>query len=261
MVHAVLIRKTGPPDVLELVDDYEKPTINDGEWKKGDRVLALTKGFLWENEENKYGTYADYTASKEEWLAKAPYGILLNILGGIPLVALTALQALESGNLKPGARVLVHGGAGGVGHMAIQLAKVRFKAYVVTTAGPANQTFIKEELGADEVLNYKEEDFAEKYKDKPFDLVIDAIGGTVEDKSYTVLAPHGTYTHIMNNNTNEQKIKAGKEWKDRKYILILADIKLVVDKIFWLKEIREAHKHAETAHSRGKVVVQISHEE
>jgi NADPH:quinone reductase-like Zn-dependent oxidoreductase len=54
------------------------------------------------------------------------------------------LQALESGNLKPGARVLVHGGAGGVGHMVVQLAKVHFKAYVVATAGPANQTYIKE---------------------------------------------------------------------------------------------------------------------
>ncbi|BDA49569.1 NADPH-dependent alkenal/one oxidoreductase, chloroplastic [Coccomyxa sp. Obi] len=324
MVHAVLIRKTGPPDVLELVGDYEKPTIKDGEvlvrqvstsvnpvdcktregalppkklpkvlggdlagfveesrsskWKKGDRVMALTYGYHWDNEDNRLGTYADYTASKEEWLAQAPKGILLNILGGVPLVALTAFQALESGHLKPGARVLVHAGAGGVGHFAVQLAKVHFKAYVVATAGPDNQKFVKEEMGADEVVNYKKEDFSEKYKDKPFDLVIDPIGGVVEDKSYTVLTEHGTYTHILNNNTDQKKVEAGKGWKERKYVVILVqpngeqlqiisdhlekdEITLIVDKIFWLKDIRAAHEYAEKEHKRGKVVVQISHEE
>ncbi|EIE19171.1 putative zinc-binding dehydrogenase [Coccomyxa subellipsoidea C-169] len=244
-------------------------------WKEGDRVFALTPGFRWDTDE--YGSYAEYTASHEDWLALVPSTLALDIAGGVPLVALTAFQALESGGLQPGkGRVLVHAGAGGVGHFAIQLAKAHWKAFVVTTGSTKNQEFLKE-LGADEVVDYQTEDFAAKYKDKPFDLVIDAVGGDVEDRSYTVLTETGTYLHIFSTHTDPKKIEAGKAWTGRKYETTLVvpngeqlqivagyleqgSVKLVVDKIFPLEQIREAHEYAENKQGRGKIVVQISKE-
>ncbi|KAK9904692.1 hypothetical protein WJX75_000655 [Coccomyxa subellipsoidea] len=245
-------------------------------WKEGDRVFALTPGFRWDTDE--YGSYAEYTVSHEDWLARVPSTVALDVAGGVPLVALTAYQALDAGGLEPGkSRVLVHAGAGGVGHFAIQLAKAHWKAFVVTTGSTKNLEFLKE-LGADEVVDYRTEDFAERYKDKPFDLVIDSLGGDVEDRSYTVLTENGTYMHIHNSNTDQKKIEAGKAWTTRKYKLTLVtpngeqlqiiaghleqgSVKLVVDKIFSLDQIMEAHEYAENKQGRGKIVVQISKED
>ncbi|BDA49570.1 Reticulon-4-interacting protein 1, mitochondrial [Coccomyxa sp. Obi] len=267
---AEILPKVLGGDVAGLVE-----VSKSDKWKKGDRVFGLTPGFRWDTDE--YGSYAEYTASHEDWLARVPSTLRLDIAGGVPLVALTAFQALEDGGIEAGrARVLVHAGAGGVGHFAVQLAKVHWKAFVVATGGPKNQEFMKE-LGADEVVNYRSEDFAEMYKDKPFDLVIDSVGGDVEDRSYTVLKPTGTYMHIFNTGTDPKKIEAGKAWEGRKYKTTLVtpngeqlqiisgymeqgSVKLVVDKIFSLDEIREAHDYAEHKLSRGKVVVQISKE-
>ncbi|CAL5224697.1 g7424 [Coccomyxa viridis] len=257
-------------DVSGIVEDSKA-----AEFQKGDQVIALTFGYHWDY--NEYGSYADFTASKKEWLTKVTEKFPIEIGGGVPLVALTALQALQSGGApKPGAHVLIQGGPGGVGHFAIQLAKVHFKAYVVATGGPSNQAFMKE-LGADETVDYKNEDFSVKYKDKPFDVIVDPIGGEVEKRCYTVLAPGGTYAHIFNEHTNTQNAEeAKKNWKDgRKYTLTLVQpngeqlgliarymeagkIRLVVEKEFPLEQIRDAHKEVEGGHVRGKVVVKVS---
>jgi hypothetical protein len=85
-------------------------------------------------------------------------------------------QAFEPANLGPGKRVLVQSGAGGVGHMGVQIAKAR-GCYVVAVCGPKNVEFVKSELGADEVVDYSSQDFSEIYKDQPFDVVLDLMGG------------------------------------------------------------------------------------
>ncbi|CAK0787537.1 hypothetical protein CVIRNUC_010757 [Coccomyxa viridis] len=319
-MRAVVVKKPGPPDVLELVNDWPAPALRDGEvlvrqtstsvnpvdykiregafpakmpkvlggdvsgvvadskakeFKKGDRVIALTFGYHWDYQE--YGSYADFTASKKEWLAKVTDKFPLETGGGVPLVSLTAMQALQSGGApKPGARVLIQGGSGGVGHFALQLAKVHFKAYVVATGGPKNQELMQE-LGADETVDYTKEDFAQKYKDQPFDVIVDPIGGEVENKSYTVLAPGGTYAHIYNEKTNPKNAEEAKaKWTEgRKYTLTLVQpngaqleiiagymeqgkVRLLVEKEYTLEQIRDAQVHAEKGHVRGKVVVKVN---
>jgi len=131
------------------------------------------------------GTYSEYIAVDESsFVAKVPSDIDLVPLGGLGVVTCTAWSAvIGHGQVNPNQRVLIHGGAGDVGSMAIQLAK-NTGAYVITTATESNKDFLKE-LGADEIVDYTTVNFEEVLRD--IDLVIDTIGGTTQEKSYRVM--------------------------------------------------------------------------
>lgn len=134
------------------------------------------------------GTFAERVAVPEADLALKPASISMAEAGSLPLVALTAWQALvERGNVQPGQKVLIHAGSGGVGSIAIQLAK-HLGATVATTAGGSNAEFVRE-LGADTVIDYRTQDF-EKLLDG-YDLVLESLGGENLEKSLRVLKPGG----------------------------------------------------------------------
>lgn len=137
---------------------------------------------------SRIGTFAERFAIAEEDLALKPSSISMEEAGGLPLVALTAWQALvDRGNVQPGQRVLIHGGAGGLGSIAIQIAK-HLGATVATTASASNHDFVRG-LGADHVIDHRTEDFAELLTG--YDLVLDIVGGENLKKSLTVLKPGG----------------------------------------------------------------------
>lgn len=137
---------------------------------------------------NRIGTFAERIALAERDLALKPASISMVEAGSLPLVALTAWQALvERGNVQPGQKVLIHGGAGGVGSIAIQLAK-HLGATVATTASGSNDSFVRE-LGADTVIDYRTEDFEQLLSG--YDLVLDSLGGDNLKKSLRVLKPGG----------------------------------------------------------------------
>ncbi|MCS3491234.1 NADPH:quinone reductase-like Zn-dependent oxidoreductase [Arthrobacter sp. JUb119] len=147
----------------------------------GDQIFARPR-------DHRIGAFAQRMAVNEMDIAKAPVSIDLVQAASLPLVALTAWQALvERGNLQPGQRVLIHPGAGGVGTIAIQLAK-HLGAYVATTASATNAEFLQD-LGADEVIDYKTEDF--QVSISGYDLVLDSLGGETLAKSLGVLRPGG----------------------------------------------------------------------
>lgn len=134
------------------------------------------------------GTFAERIAVPEHDLALAPSSIGLEEAGSLPLVALTAWQALvERGAVKPGQKVLIHGGAGGLGSIAIQFAK-HLGATVATTASAANADFVRG-LGADVAVDYRSEAFEKVLSD--YDLVLDSVGGGNVLKSVEVLKPGG----------------------------------------------------------------------
>jgi NADPH:quinone reductase-like Zn-dependent oxidoreductase len=150
-------------------------------FKPGDEVYARP-------DKDRIGTFAERIAVAEADLALKPASIGMEEAGSLPLVALTAWQALvERGNLQPGQKVLIHAGAGGVGSIAIQLAK-HLGATVATTASGSNADFVRE-LGADIVIDYRTQDF-EQLLDG-FDLVLDSLGGENLEKSLRVLEPGG----------------------------------------------------------------------
>lgn len=147
----------------------------------GDEVYGLP-------DKDRIGTFAERIAVAEGDLALAWLSVSVEEAASLPLVALTAWQALvERGNLQPGQRVLIHGGAGGVGTIAIQLAK-HLGATVATTVSTGNVDFVRE-LGADFVIDYRSQDF-EQLLDG-YDLVLDSLGGKNLEKSLRVLRPGG----------------------------------------------------------------------
>jgi alcohol dehydrogenase len=139
-------------------------------------------------DKDRIGTFAERIAVAEADLALKPATVTFEEAASLPLVALTAWQALvEKGNVRPGQRVLIHAGAGGVGTVAIQLAKY-LGATVATTVSAGNVDFVRE-LGVDIVVDYRNQDF-EKLLDG-YDLVLDSLGGTNLEKSLRVLRPGG----------------------------------------------------------------------
>jgi NADPH:quinone reductase-like Zn-dependent oxidoreductase len=137
---------------------------------------------------NRIGTFAERIAVAEADLALKPSSTSMAEAGSLPLVALTAWQALvERGNVQPGQKVLIHAGAGGVGSIAIQLA-THLGATVATTASGSNADFVRE-LGADTVIDYRTHDFERTLSG--YDLVLDSLGGENLEKSLRVLKPGG----------------------------------------------------------------------
>lgn len=147
----------------------------------GDAVYARPR-------KDRIGTFAERIAVAEEDLALIPEGLSMTEAGSLPLVALTAWQVLiERANVQPGQKVLIHSGAGGVGSIAIQLAR-HLGADVATTAGSSNADFVRS-LGASTVIDYRTEDFEQVLHG--YDLVLDTLGGENLEKSLRVLRPGG----------------------------------------------------------------------
>jgi NADPH:quinone reductase-like Zn-dependent oxidoreductase len=137
---------------------------------------------------DRIGTFAERIAVAESDLALKPASVSMEEGGSLPLVALTAWQALvERGKVQPGQKVLIHAGAGGVGSIAIQLAS-HLGANVATTASGANAHFVRA-LGADTVIDYRNQDF--EHHLSGYDLVLDSLGGENLEKSLRVLKPGG----------------------------------------------------------------------
>lgn len=133
------------------------------------------------------GTYAEYVAVNQAQIAPKPKTLSLFQAAALPMVAQTALTALRAGELRRGQTVLIHGGAGGVGTMAIQMAKA-LGARVITTASGSGIALVKS-LGADEVIDRTTTNFKEVVKD--VDVVIDVIGGQTQEDSWEVLKKGG----------------------------------------------------------------------
>lgn len=139
------------------------------------------------------GTFAEVVAIDQQYLASAPRSTTLVQAASLPVVALTAWQAfVNMGRLREGQTVLIHGGSGGVGAAAIQLAK-HLGATVATTVSAANADFVRS-LGADIIIDYRDEDFTDKVSD--VDLVLDTQGGDVLKKSLGVVRHGGTVMGI-----------------------------------------------------------------
>nr|WP_210149319.1 NADP-dependent oxidoreductase [Paeniglutamicibacter terrestris] len=150
-------------------------------FKAGDTVFARPR-------DHRIGTFAERIAIDEADVALAPTTIEADGAASLPLVALTAWQALVvRGNVQPGQKILIHAGAGGVGSITIQLAK-HLGAHVATTASAKNADFVRG-LGADEVIDYRTQDFEKELSG--YDLVLDSLGGENLEKSLRILRPGG----------------------------------------------------------------------
>ncbi len=212
------------------------------------------------------GSFAEEIAANATNIARKPKTVSFEKASALPLVGTSAVQALEEHiKLQKDQKILIHGGAGGIGHIAIQLAKA-LGAYVATTVSSDNMDYVKE-LGADEVIDYKNQAFEDLLKE--FDAVFDTVGVEATDKSFKVLKKAGIIVSMLGQPNPElaqeygvtaigQNTVTNTAHLDRLAALIdSGKIKVHVDKVFPLEEVKEAFKHLEEDHPRGKVVLKI----
>jgi NADPH:quinone reductase-like Zn-dependent oxidoreductase len=157
------------------------------EYRPGDEVYARPRDL-------RIGTFAEYIAIDQADIARKPGSLTMGESAAVPLVALAAWQSLaDLARVKPGQKVLVHAGAGGLGSTVIQLAK-HLGAYVATTARGDDEQKVRD-LGADEVIDYTKADFAQVLSG--YDVVLDSLGGENLAKSLTVLTPGGLAISVV----------------------------------------------------------------
>ncbi len=317
---AVLIRKFGPPEVMQI-EEVDKPLISDDEilirvfcssvnpvdwkirngslkflvgsrfpmalgfdvagevvdsgplvmaFKKGDRVFAML-------DYRQRGAYAEYARVRAASAAPMPENLGFREAAAIPLAGLTAYQALHyKGRIKGrGEEVLINGASGGVGSFAVQIAKA---AGVIVTAvcGTTNIEGVKA-LGADRVIDYKQEDFT--MSPARYDIIFDAVGALSFFRIRRNLTDSGRYVSTLPNVGNicslslvpllsvfgykkkSSLVNVRPNGHDLGILATLAKEKKLVpliDRTFKLEEIGEAHAYSESGHVRGKIVIEIS---
>ena len=231
---------------------------NVSKWNIGDAVYARP-------DFSKNGAYAEYIVVSEDEIARKPKTLSWQKAAAVPLVTLTAWQALKDiSAMTQGDRVLIHAGAGGVGIAAIQLAKLA-GATVYTTSSPKNIDFLKE-LGADEVIDYTQEDFS---KLENLDIVFDTLGGEVLEKSWAMLKKGGNLVSVAEVPNEELAAKYEvhanfcfvqanpEQLSEISDLIDSGKLKVEIDSVYRLEDIAQAHEKSESGHARGKIVIQI----
>ena len=246
----------------------------------GDEVYAYV---------DKQGSFAEFVAIKGNIVSIKPENTSFEEAASLPLVSLTAAQVLKRGKLKSGESILIHAGSGGVGSLAIQLAKAK-GAYVYTTTSTVNLEWVKA-LGADRVIDYKTEDYKTIVKD--VDMVLDTLGNEYTEDAFKVIKKGGSVISLVGpvdkETANRMKfnffIKLFLAWKRRKltkqiklksayYSLLFmranvkqlndvtnlvetGKIKASIDKIFSFKDAINAVLYVDKGRTKGKVVIKI----
>ncbi|MCX5375700.1 NADP-dependent oxidoreductase [Streptomyces sp. NBC_00091] len=211
------------------------------------------------------GAYAEYVTAPARQFVRKPEGIGHIGAAALPLAALTAWQALvDTARVQPGQRVLVHAAAGGVGHLAVQIAKA-LGAYVIGTASTEKHKLLRE-LGADELIDYRTTDFAEAVSD--VDVVIDSIGGDYGKRSLRVLKPGGHLVTLP----SPDDVPEGAGGVHTGWTLVEPDyrglvqiaalveegrLRPVVDTVLPLEEAAKAHEIGERGRTTGKIVLTV----
>jgi NADPH:quinone reductase-like Zn-dependent oxidoreductase len=236
----------------------------------GSQVSSLTVGDKVYGQANvvagNSGAFAEFAATKAGQIARMPRNLDFQQAAAMPLVGVSALQALSQHiNLQSGQKIFIHGGAGGIGTVAIQIAK-NIGAYVATTATGEGIDYVKK-LGADEVIDYKTQNFAAELSD--IDAVFDTVGGDDFSKSFKVLKKGGVAVSMIAPTDEAKAAELGitaftqstqvtTAKLDELTGLIETDVVTPhIDKVFPLADIQQAFEAREKGTVRGKVVLSV----
>lgn len=234
----------------------------------GDKIVAYS-------DPRRGGGYAELAVVNRAMAARKPESMDFAEAASLPIAGCTALQALRDlGGVTEGARVLVHGGAGGVGHFAVQIAKA-LGAMTSATCGPSNVEFVRS-LGADSVIDYSRQNFLQG--GERYDVIFDAVGKSSFSACRNALAPGGVYVttlpsadlffwspvqrvaKLFGRAKQAKLIMVRPNGDDLAYLCRLADegkLKAVVSVRLPLDQAAEAHRTSEAGHSRGKIVLEV----
>lgn len=267
----------------DLAGTVERVGAGVSQFKPGDEVYARP-------DDDRIGTFAEFIAVSAASVALKPQNLTMVEAASLPLVALTAWQALvETAQLKPGQKVFIQAGSGGVGTVAIQLAK-HLGAFVATTTSTPNVAWVKD-LGADVVIDYRQQDFATELRD--YDVVLNSLGKEELERSLQILKPGGHLISISGPPTPTFATARGLAWPLKQvmrllshgirskakqkgvtysFVFMRADgaqlsditslvesgaIVPVIDRVFPFEDTQGALAHVESGRAKGKVVVEL----
>lgn len=231
----------------------------------GDRIFGMS------NFPNPGNAYAEYAVVQEDEFAIIPKNISYEVAAGTPLAGLTAWEALfDHAGVTWGQRVFIQGAAGGVGHIAVQLAKWKH-CFVAATASAANHPFLTE-LGVDQLVDYKTQRFEDAVE--KVDVVIDGMGGEIALRSIDVLNPGGVLVSLPSMYKDDPAVIArakekgvevkwmsvrpsGERMEQLAFLLSNNRLKVEVGETFPLTEIVRAHQRLEEGHGKGKIVLTV----
>lgn len=219
------------------------------------------------------GSYAEYVAVQDKGISIKPENLTFAEAAAVPMVALTALQALrDKAKIKKGHKVLIYGASGGVGHFAVQFARY-FKTEVTAVCSSSNLAWVKN-LGADFTIDYTKEDFTKG--GKKYDIIFDTVGGVTYSSARRCLIKTGVYitANSLKPAYHIVQLLLGPLFGRKRAIMFIARIKYqdldfirkvieqgkikpVIDRRYPLGQIVAAHRYAEKGHTKGKVVIEI----
>jgi NADPH:quinone reductase-like Zn-dependent oxidoreductase len=299
-LHAVLIHETGGPDVLRY-EEAERPTPGDGEvlievraasvnpidWKirrglretqlpavlgndvSGVAALSHADGLTVGDEVfgiGPSGGYAEFATAPVALIAKKPAGIGHVQAAALPVAGMTAWQALfDRGGLQAGQTALIAGGAGGVGHLAVQFAN-HAGAHVIATGSSRNRDFVLA-LGADEYIDYSSQEVGAAASD--VDVAFDTVGGETTESLVPTLREGGVLVTIAN--APPEQVAAARGARAELLVMspsaeqleriagLVAEgaVRVEIAQTFPLSEARQAHELSEAGHTRGKIVLEV----
>ncbi|MGB3641919.1 MAG: zinc-dependent alcohol dehydrogenase family protein [Rivularia sp. (in: cyanobacteria)] len=250
-------------------------------FRVGDEVYFCNGGIG-----DRQGNYAEFTTVDERFVAAKPKSVSFIEAAAAPLVLITAWEALyERGRLEPGEKVLIHAGAGGVGHVAIQLAKLKGADVCTTVSNLEKADFVKN-LGADYAINYKQNDFVKAVLDwtngEGVDLAFDTVGGETFEKTFPAIGFYGDIVTILQPSaeTNwkvarqrnlriglelmltpmlqgmvEAQAHHGEILSECAKLMDEGKLKICVNRTFGLEEVGKAHQSLEAGSMIGKLVI------
>lgn len=229
---------------VELAGEVEAVGKQVKRFKPKDKVYAIT--------EMDFGTYAEYKCLHEDAnVTLMPTNATYEEAAVMPFGGTTALHFFRKGQLQRSQRILIYGASGSVGTSAVQLAKY-FGAEVTGVCSTANVELVRQ-LGADEVIDYTKENFAQS--GKQYDIVFDAVGKCAKSRCKQVLAPHGKYLTVEGQGVAKVRVE---DMQLLAELMEAGQLRAVIDRRYPLEQIAQAHEYVEQGHKKGNVVITVA---